>query len=50
MLFKIVKARPVKLYLECLSSHREDTILVNMGRVVDMLDSLGMSKQKVRST
>ncbi len=50
MLFKIVTARPVKLYLEWFSSHREDTILVNMGRVVDMLDSLGMSKQEVRST
>ena len=47
MLSEIVEARPVKLCLECLSSQHEDTILVNMDRVVDMLDSLDMSKQAV---
>ena len=46
MLSEIV-ARPVKLYLECVSSQHEDTIVINMDKVVHALDSLGMSKQEV---
>jgi hypothetical protein len=44
---EIVKARLVKLYLEYDSSHYEDTLLINMDRVADELDKLGLSKQHV---